>query len=176
MVEDIITSVIATTTDTFQWFVDSTLFLVIKIFLVIYSTVLIVDVILLVYLGDVRKQVRSMRTGSSARKASKSADMREWHAIMQRAESTDAQQYLVAILEADRFVYRSLETQGYSGATFAERLSQVPRGSFTSLDAVRDVHQLSNKIVQDEKIVLTQEQARNALGVYQKFLEDIDIL
>ena len=52
----------------------------------------------------------------------------------------------------------------------------IPAGSFSSLEAVRDVHQLSNAIVQKQNIVLTQEQTKNALGVFEKFLTDIEFL
>ncbi len=160
----------------FHIFTHSTFFLVIKIFLVIYSTVLIVDVILLVHLGNVRKQLRSMRMGTSAKKTTKSTDVREWQAIMNRLTSHDEQQYLAAILEADRFVYRALEVHGYSGSNFSERLAQIPVGSFSSLPAVQDVHALSNMIIQKGAITITEEQTRNALGVYEKFLKNIDFL
>lgn len=157
-------------------FIGSTFFLVLKILLVIYTTVLIVDIILLIHLGNVRKQLRGLRTGTSALKVSRSADQREWRAIMQRISSDDPKQYAIALLEADRFVFRALEVQGYGGDTFAERLARIPGGSFSSLDAVRDAHHLSNMIVQKYEIVLTVEQTRNALGVYEKFLSDIDFL
>jgi hypothetical protein len=35
---------------------------------------------------------------------------------------------------------------------------------------------LSKKIVQDEKLRITKEQAKNALIVYEKFLKEIDVL
>lgn len=160
----------------FTAFIGSTFFLVIKIFLVIYTTVLIVDIILLVHLGNVRKQWRQHRSGTSAIKASRAADQREWKSIMHRLSSDEVRQYAIAILEADRFVFRALEVQGYAGDTFAERLAHIPAGSFSSLSAVRDAHQLSNAIVQKQDLVLTKEQTENALGVYEKFLQDIDYL
>lgn len=162
-----------------EWFFafyHGKVFFAIKIFLAIYSAVLIVDVILLVYLGDVRKQVRQMRKGTKAIKATKRAELREWNAIMNRLKTEDANQYKAAILEGDNLVFKSLDLQGYGGANFAERLAQIPTGSFQAIDAVRDVHALSNKIVHDDKAVVTREQAENALGVYEKFLKAIDVL
>lgn len=157
-------------------FYHSTTFVVIKIFLAIYSTVLIVDVILLVYLGGVTNQVRKMRKGSADVKVNKKKDQREWHGIMGRLMQKDPAQYQAAILEGDHFVYKAMELQGYSGGNFAERLAQVPAGSFRTLEAVRDVHTLSNKIIHEKNITITQEQAKNALGVYEKFLTDLDVL
>ncbi len=173
---DVLNIIMTTAEGMFSAFIHSAFFFMMKIFLVIYSTVLVVDVILLVYLGDVRKQLRNMRMGTGVKKTSKRTDVREWDAIIGRLQSLDGKQYLIAILEADRFVYKSLALQGYSGGTFAERLAQVPQGSFLSLNAVRDVHALSNKIVQKEDIQISQEQARNALGIYEQFLQSIDIL
>lgn len=157
-------------------FIGSTFFLVLKLLLAIYTTVLIVDIILLIHLGNVPRQLRKLRTGTTALKASRSADQREWRAIMQRSDSIEERQYAIAILEADRFTFRALEVQGYAGDTFAERISRIPARSFSSLNAIGDVHQLSNAIVQKADMVLTQEQTKNALGVYEKFLKDIDFL
>ncbi len=162
-----------------EWFfafADSTFFLMIKFFLAIYSAVLIVDVILLIHLGNVRNQLRAMHKGDSSVKTTKRQDIRIWNAIIERLNSDDEDQYKVAILEADQFVFKALEIQGYSGDNFAERLAQLPAGSFTSIGFVRDVHTLSNKIVQNTNVSVTQEQAKNALGVYEKFLKNIDYL
>ena len=162
-----------------EWFIsflNSWVFFAIKLFLAIYSTVLIVDVILLVYLGNVRNQLRTMRKGASTVKTTKKQDSRKWDMIMARLETGDENQYKAALLEADRFVYKALDLQGYGGENFSERLAQLPIGSFTSVDAVRDVHTLSNKIIQDKNVSVTEEQAKNALGVYEKFLKNIDYL
>ncbi len=174
--EEVLTTFLAVVSGWFAAFVGSTFFFVIKVFLAIYSTVLIVDVILLIYLGNVRNQLRTMRKGASNVKTTKRQDMRAWNAIMARLQSDDADQYKAAILEADQFVYKALETQGYSGANFSERLAQLPTGSFLSVDVVRDVHALSNKIVHNPQLPLTHEQTKNALGVYEKFLKNIDYL
>lgn len=174
--EEIVIAFWSAITGLFFAFFHSSFFLVIKIFLVIYSTVLIVDVILLVYLGGVTNQMRKMRRGTANIKVHKKKDQRQWSGIMERLKSQDVKQYQAAILEGDHFVYGALELQGYSGGNFAERLSQLPVGSFRSLDAVRDVHALSNKIINDKTIVITQDQAQNALGIYERFLADLDVL
>ena len=174
--DDTIILVISTVQNLFYAFVHSVFFLVLKIFLMIYTTVLIVDVILLMYLGDVRKQLRAMKMGAANVKISKKPDQLKWRSIMERLETDDEKQYRAAILEADKFVYDSLAVQGYGGGNFAERIAQVPPGSFESLDVVRDVHALSKKIVFDDKVRITKEQAQNALTVYEQFLKDLDIL
>ena len=167
---------ITTVYDVFNTFLHSTTFFVVKIFLVIYTTVLVVDVILLMYLGNVRDQLRNMRMGSANVKTTKRKEHREWKVIVDRLDSGDEKQYRAAILEADHFVYKSLNVQGYNGSTFAERVAQIPAGSFSTLDIVRDVHALSKKIIHDKHLRITKEQAKNALDVYKKFLIDLDIL
>jgi uncharacterized membrane protein len=162
--------------DIFTAFFQSKIFFGIKIFLAIYTAVVIVDVILLIYLGDVRKQLRQMRMGDATVKTAKRGEQKRWAEIMDRLDTDDEKQYRAAILEADHFVYQALEVQGYSGGNFAERITQIPAGSFMSQDAVRDVHTLSKKIIQDEKLRITKEQAKNALVVYEKFLKEIDAL
>ena len=157
-------------------FLQSKFFFGIKIFLAIYTTVLVVDVILLIYLSDVKKRLRQLRKGVGTAKTTKRSDIREWQIIMDRLSTDDEKQYRAAILEADQFVYKALETQGYSGGNFAERIAQVPVGSFSALDIARDVHDLSVKIVHDDKLRITKEQAKNALDAYEKFLKNLDVL
>ena len=160
----------------FVAFLQSKVFFVIKFFLMIYTVVLIVDVILLMYFGDVRKQLRQLRRGAASVKTTKRSDWREWNAIVHRLEGDDERQFKAAILEADQFVYKAMDLQGYAGATFAERLAQIPPGSFDTLEVVRSVHALSVKIIRDDKLSITKEQAKNALDAYEAFLKDIDVL
>ncbi|XLQ20385.1 MAG: hypothetical protein ACKUBY_01230 [Candidatus Moraniibacteriota bacterium] len=157
-------------------FYNSKIFFVIKIFLAVYITVLVVDVILLMYLGNTRGKIRELRKGAPTTKTSKKEDIRTWKVILDRLDSGDEDQYKAAILEADQFTYKELAEQGYNGGNFSERLSQIPQDSFMTLDVVRDVHALSKKIIFDKKIKLTKEQAENALSVYEKFLKNIDVL
>jgi hypothetical protein len=160
----------------FVAFFHSKIFFGIKVFFAIYTAVIIVDIALLVYLGDVRKQLRNMRMGATNVKTTKKEERKRWEEIMKRLESDDEKQYKASILEADHFTYEMLELQGYGGSTFAERLSQIPAGSFSSQNIIMDAHMLSTKIIRDEKAVITKEQAQNTLKVYEKFLKDIDIL
>jgi len=174
--EEIFITIWTVTYDVYVAFLQSTTFFVIKIFLAIYTTVLVVDVLLLAYLSDVRGQLRKLRRGAPSTKVAKKADMREWSSITDRLSSQDEKQYRAALLQADQFVFKSLETQGYSGANFAERVSQIPPNSCSSLDAARDVHTLVKKIILEDELRITKEQAQNALGVYKKFLQNLDIL
>ena len=157
-------------------FTHSALFVGIKIFFVIYTTILVVDIILLIYLGDVKKQWRQQQTGSSVRKPSKKKERQIWADIMARVDTNDEDQFKAAILEADQFTYDRMGFQGYNGSTFSERLSQIPPGSFLATDAVRVAHQLSNAIVQKEHVTMTKEQAVNTLKIYERFLSDIDVI
>ena len=174
--EDILITIWTTLQNGYFAFLQSKTFFVIKIFLIIYTTVLVVDVLLLAYLSDVRKQLRKLVKGTANAKVTKKADIREWASIMDRLNSQDEKQYRAALLQADQFAYKSLETQGYSGANFAERIAQVPLDTCSSLETVRDVHTLVKQIVLKDDIRITKEQAQNALKIYEKFLQDIDVL
>lgn len=173
---DIFVFVIETITHGFEMFVHSVFFLILKLFCVIYSTVLIVDVILLVYLGNVRNQVRTMHKGASNVKTTKRGDVKAWRAIEDRIKTNQQSQLKAAVLEADQMTYKALELQGYNGDNFLERLAQVPQGAFSSTHIIQDVHAISNKIVHGDNILLTQEQTKDILGVYEKFLKNIDYL
>ncbi len=157
-------------------FTDSALFVGVKVFFVIYTTILVVDIILLVYLGDIKRQWRQQQTGSSIRKPSKKKERQIWADIMARVETNDEQQFKAAILEADHFTYERMGFQGYNGSTFSERLAQIPPGSFLATDAMHVAHRLSNAIIQKENVTITKEQAQNTLKIYEQFLSDIDVI
>lgn len=157
-------------------FIGSGFFVGVKIFFAIYTTILLVDIVLLVYLGDVKEQWRKQRTGSAVRKPSKKKERQVWAAILARTDGNDTDHFKAAILEADQFAYDRMDFQGYHGATFIERLSRIPAGTFSSLDAVRVAHQLSNAIVRKENVHITKEQAINTLKIYERFLRDIDVI
>ena len=82
----------------------STPFLVLKILIAIYVTILLVDIILLIYLGDVKSQLRALRTGGYYKPTNEKETKRKWKKITKRLDDDDENQWKVAVLEADDVV------------------------------------------------------------------------
>lgn len=158
----------------FDTFTHSWFFFGIKIFLAFYITVLLVDIILLIYLGDVRAQLRSHMYGTSKiGEKTKGQSRRDWETIFARLDKDDEGEWKLAVLEADHLIDKAMAAQGYHGDNFVERLSQIPQHAFMMLDDVRTAHTLRNRIIREGDFDVSQEQAHNAVDVFFDFLDNL---
>ncbi len=159
----------------YQYFTDSIFFSILKIILILYVTILLVDVILLVYLSGPRKKLRAQIKGDNI-PISKKKKQKEWKIIRGRLETEKDNQYKLAVLEADHVVEKSLEESGYNGDNFSERLSQIPQHFSSRIDLVSQAHQLRNEIIRNDVSMITKEQAEKAVDTFEGFLKTLDVL
>ncbi len=159
----------------YQTFTDSTFFFIVKIILIFYITILLVNIILLVYLSDVKKRLRQQLTGTNI-PISKKKKQKEWDLVKNRLKTGKANEYKLAILEADHLVEKALEDSGYNGDNFTERISQIPQHFSAHLESVTKAHQLRNEIIRNESVEITKEQVEDAVNIFEKFLKTLDVL
>lgn len=103
---------------------------------------------------------------------------KRWDAIKAKLvpENNEAQ-YKVAILEADAVVQEVLSGIGYKGANMSEQLDQVGTAHLDDhLEALRGVHEIRNRIVNEPDFVIDQRMAVAVVGVYENFLEYLEFL
>ncbi len=160
----------------FQGFLHSTFFIVLKIFFGVYTFVLILDVILLIYLGGFRRRLRAHKYGTDGVTENRGKRRKQWKTVKNRLSEGNQDSWKLAILEAEHLVFKALDEVGYRGENFGERIVQIPENTCSSLDAVKSVHTFRNKIVHDEHMVVTQEQATQAVAIYFDFLEDLGVV
>lgn len=154
---------------------DSWWFQAVKIFFAIYVTVLLVDIILVLYLHDAVSDVRKQFRGGDV-KISKKKERKQWEQIRARLSQKTVSQYKLAILEADYVLDKSLRQVGYRGANLTEKLENVDSMQYVQIDDIRAAHQLRNAIVHDEHYVVDREQAEKVLDDVEAFLKTIGIL
>lgn len=159
----------------YQYFTDSMLFSVLKVILILYVTILLVDVILLVYLSGPKKRLRAQLKGSNV-PISKKKKQKEWKIIKDRLKTGKDNQYKLAVLEADHLVERALEESGYNGDNFSERLSQMPQHFSSRIGLVSQAHQLRNDIIRSDATVVTKEQVEKAVDTFEGFLKTLDVI
>lgn len=172
------TTFIDTIQSAFQTFLNSHTYAVLKFFLGLYTIVLILDIILLLSRRDLRSDVLKGRFGTSQvpRAERAAAAKKKWSAIEARLKSGNASEYKVALLEADAFMESVLERIGYKGANMAERLDQIDSAHMEDIDAVKEMHQLRNRIVFEQDFVLELSEAEKALKIYETALKKLDVL
>lgn len=159
----------------YQAFTGTTFYFVLKIILIIYVTILLVDIILLIYLSGPQKRLRAQLRGANV-PISKKKKQKEWKIVKNRLNSNNENQYKLAILEADHLVEKALEDKGYNGDNFSEKISQVPQHFSSRIGLVNQSHQLRNDIIRNDGAVIAKDQAEEAVEAFEGFLKALDIL
>lgn len=159
--------------DVFQ---ESWVFAFIKWFLIVYTVVLLVDVVLLLMLRGVVDNLKVSLYGTTRPLLSKNKALERWQGIEQRLQSDNPSQYKVAILEADQFADALLAESGYAGSNMGERLASVHPGQIASYESLKAAHEVRNRIVREQNFAVSREEAKVLLDQYKQFFIELELL
>ena len=96
-----------------------------------------------------------------------------WQRIRDQVRSEDEQQARLAILEADIMLNELLDVLGYRGETMAEKMRQVPRSSFQTIDMAWEAHKVRNKIAHEgSEHPISVREADRVIGMYEKIFRE----
>lgn len=154
---------------------DSALFTVLKWFLMVYTVVLICDLIFLIKTRSVTADVKTALYGTERPLVTKAAMQKRWDTIMARLRTHNPSQYKVAILEADQMADELLEGIGYIGANMGERLESVHLGQLESFESLKLAHEIRNRIVNEKDFQISQAEARRNLDNYRTFFVELEL-
>lgn len=100
-----------------------------------------------------------------------------WHRITEEAGSDNEQNWRLAILEADIMLNELLDSLGYKGETMADKMRQVEKGDFNTIDLAWEAHRARNAIAhQGVQSPLTQREARRIVGLYEKIFREFKFI
>lgn len=154
----------------------SFLFAALKFFLFVYTAVLLVDVILLLYFHGFTGDLKQALYGASNRPLlTKGSFVKRWEGILSRLQSKNPSQYKVVILEADALADEMLAQMGYGGENMAEKLKEVWGGHLESRDLLAEAHEIRNRIVHEQDFTLSREDAEHWLENYKKYFEELEL-
>jgi hypothetical protein len=100
---------------------------------------------------------------------------KRWTGVIKRIESGKEVECKMAVIEADDILKEILQKVGYKDEFLDDILNSVDDKVLPSLEEVKKVHDIRNKIVHDPDSTLTVEQARNIIRVYQKALSELEM-
>lgn len=155
---------------------NSTFFDFIKFFLIVYTLVLFVDIVLLLVMKGIGSDIRKGLLGTDMPLVSKGKMQKRWDEVGERMRTGNVSQFKVAILEADSIVDDILSKIGYPGGNMTERLSQLRPGQLDYQEELLEAHQTRNKIVHDENFVIDERLAQETIDVYEKFLRYLEFM
>ncbi|MEK7509767.1 MAG: hypothetical protein AAB605_03580 [Patescibacteria group bacterium] len=100
-----------------------------------------------------------------------------WNRIMEHANSDDEHKWRLAILEADIMLSELLDLQGYKGETMADKMKQVNRANFNSIDDAWEAHKVRNRVAHEGiEYALTEREKNRVIGLYARVFREFGFI
>ena len=100
----------------------------------------------------------------------------KWKEVMDHLESSNQNEWKLAIIEADKLVDDLLKKAGFPGDTMGERLTNTHHDQLRTLHYLWQAHRLRNKIVHETDFDLSYRDTHEALNYYKATLEELGVL
>jgi hypothetical protein len=162
------------------------------IFLKVFGTIIIILLITAVLYCLVRlyeiKQESKKKKGSStvAQTAGNAEDAPPlptekhntmWDAIRAKLLSDSPSDWRLAIIEADIYMDKILDQQGFHGDTVGDKLKQVTPDKLNSINMAWEAHKVRNRIAHEGSAFnLTMPEARRILSYYEIIFRDLGVI
>ncbi len=96
-----------------------------------------------------------------------------WTRIMEQIAGDKPDGWRLAILEADIMLNEILDLRGYRGETMADKMKQVDRADFNTIDLAWDAHKYRNRIAHETSdIALEYREVRRIIGLYERVFRE----
>lgn len=100
-----------------------------------------------------------------------------WNRILEQIGSGHEQQWRLAILEADIMLNEILDLQGYKGETMADKMKQVDRAGFNTIDQAWEAHKVRNRVAhQGASEHLSEREARRTINLYASVFREFKLI
>ncbi|MEK7107288.1 MAG: hypothetical protein AAB899_03835 [Patescibacteria group bacterium] len=100
-----------------------------------------------------------------------------WAKVLEQANSDSEQHWRLAILEADIMLNELLDLKGYKGDTMADKLKQVERADFNSIDDAWEAHKIRNSVAHEgASYQINNREARRVIALYEKVFKEFKII
>lgn len=97
--------------------------------------------------------------------------------IREEISSENEQSWRLAILEADIMLGELLDTLGYRGETLADRMRQVEKSDFHTIDLAWEAHRMRNRIAHEgNALSLNHREARRIIDLYEAVFREFDFV
>lgn len=99
-----------------------------------------------------------------------------WEKAFARLQSANEAEYKLGIIDVDSMLDESLKRLGFGGANLEDRLRIIPEAVLPNVRQVEQAHAVRNNIVHDPNFILSLNQARTVMAVYEKAFKDLDLI
>lgn len=100
-----------------------------------------------------------------------------WNRVLEHAQSDDEHKWRLAILEADIMLNELLDLQGYKGETMADKMKQVPRAQFNSIDDAWEAHRVRNRVAHEgSEHRLSEREKNTVINLYERIFREFGFI
>lgn len=99
-----------------------------------------------------------------------------WGEVQKKVESTYPSDWNLAVINADSVFDNVLKEMGLGGTTLGDRLKQLDFSKLRSLNDVWEAHKTRNRIAHETDRVITNEEAKRAVSLFEKALRELEYL
>ena len=97
----------------------------------------------------------------------------KWQRIQEHINSEHPSDWRFAIIEADIMLDEMLDKLEYHGETMNEKLKQIERSDFRTIDFAWEAHKVRNQIAHEgSEFLINEREARRVVGLYQQVFEE----
>jgi hypothetical protein len=101
---------------------------------------------------------------------------KNWERVQNHVNSQNANDWKLAILEADVMLDEMLRAAGFSGDTLGERLKNIESGDFANLQKAWEAHKIRNLIAHEGDFQISQREARRIINLYRDCFEEFHFI
>lgn len=140
---------------------------VVLLALIVYATIR-----LTLIRGKEKKEAEELYNAYIRNQASHTRNS-EWERVKERIDSDNPDEWRLAILDADVLLERIVDRMQYQGDTLSEKLRQIERSDFNTIDEAWEAHKMRNRIAHEgEDFTLTHREARRVIGLYEQVFRE----
>lgn len=101
----------------------------------------------------------------------------KWNQLVDLAMSENESDWRLAIIEADTMLDDMLDVMGYEGEGIGEKLKQIEKSDFNTLNQAWEAHKVRNNIAHaGSDFTLTQREVRRVIDLYKQVFDEFEFI
>lgn len=101
----------------------------------------------------------------------------KWNQLVDLASSENESDWRLAIIEADTMLSDMVDVMGYKGDGLGEKLKQIEKSDFNTLDKAWEAHKVRNSIAHaGSDYTLTKREVRRVIDLYKQVFEEFEFI
>ena len=101
----------------------------------------------------------------------------KWQRVLAHANSLNAAEWRLSILEADVMLDDLLQKLGYHGESLGEKLKNVEKADFKTIDSAWEAHKIRNMIAHEgTDFPIAQHEVKRIIGLYGQVFQEFSFV